>query len=60
MKMFIYILTVVALSSTASVQALEIPRGTNRLADLNKATEKATKSKKGILWVYTDPALQTT
>lgn len=60
MKTLFYAITVVALSSVANALALEIPRSTNRVEDLDKATEKATKGKKGILWVYTDPALQPT
>ena len=48
------------LSLTVAVRALEIPRSVHRIADVAKATEEATKSKKGVLWVLSDSSLKPT
>ena len=45
---------------TWTTRALEIPRTVHRAPDVAKATEEATASKKGILWVYSDANLKPT
>lgn len=48
------------LSLTVAAGALEIPRTVHRVSDAAKATEEATKGKKGILWVLSDSKLKPT
>jgi len=48
------------LSLTLSARALEIPRTVHRISDVAKATDEATKAKKGVLWVLSDSKLKPT
>ena len=48
------------LSLTVSARALDIPRTVHRITDVAKATEEATKAKKGVLWVLSDSSLKPT
>jgi len=59
MKIHLVIATCL-LSLAASAAALEIPRSVHRVSNVAKATEEATKSKKGVLWVLSDSTLEAT
>lgn len=48
------------LSLTVAAGALDIPRTVHRVSDAAKATEEATKAKRGILWVLSDATLKPT
>lgn len=48
------------LGLTVSAGALDIPRSVHRASDAAKATEEATQSKKGVLWVLSDSTLKPT
>lgn len=43
-----------------SAGAIDIPRSVHRVSNVAKATEEATKSKKGLLWVLSDSSLEAT
>jgi hypothetical protein len=47
-------------SLAVSAGAIDIPRNVHRVSNAAKATEEATKSKKGILWVLSDSSLKPT
>jgi hypothetical protein len=47
-------------SLTMSAGALDIPRSVHRVSNVAKATEEATKSKKGLLWLLSDSTLEAT
>jgi hypothetical protein len=47
-------------SLAASAGAIEIPRSVHRVSNIAKATDEATKGKKGVLWVYSDSKLEAT
>jgi hypothetical protein len=43
-----------------SVHAFDVPRSVHTVDKISQATSEATKSKRGILFVYTDPTLKPT
>jgi hypothetical protein len=58
MKYNIMLTIAAAVLSVTAARALDIPRTVHRTADLTKAFDEAAKSKRGILWIYTDSKLK--
>jgi hypothetical protein len=48
----------VLISGGLSVQAFDVPRSVHSVDKISQATAEATKTKRGILFVYTDPTLK--